>query len=67
MIMDSGCFYHMCPYKEWFDTYQPYSDRTLLMGNNATSKTIGIRIVKIKLYDGLVRTITNVRHVLLLE
>lgn len=24
-IMHSGCSYHMCPYREWFDTYLPYN------------------------------------------
>ena len=31
------------------------------MGNNMPCKTIGI---KIRIYDGIVRTLSNVRHVL---
>ena len=34
------------------------------MGNNATCKTVGIRSIRIKMYDGIVRTLTDVRHVL---
>ena len=33
------------------------------MGNNAPCKTIGIGIVRIRMADGIVRTLTDVRHV----
>ncbi|KAL5563946.1 hypothetical protein UlMin_033693 [Ulmus minor] len=62
-ILDSGCTYHMCPHKEWFCTYQPCDVGTFLMGNDAICKVIGIGTVKIKMHDGLVRTLGNVRHI----
>ena len=37
------------------------------MGNNVTCKTIGIESIRIKMYDGIVRTLTDVRHVPELE
>ena len=33
------------------------------MGNNASFQTVGIGNVKIKMYDGTVKTLSNVRHV----
>ncbi|KAL5547991.1 hypothetical protein UlMin_003222 [Ulmus minor] len=66
-ILDSGCTYHMCPHKEWFCTYQPYDVGTVLMGNDASCKVIGIGTVKIKMHDGIVRTLGNVRHILELK
>ena len=33
------------------------------MGNNASCKTIGMGTINIKMYDGIVRTLSNVRHV----
>ena len=33
------------------------------MGNDAPCKIVGIGSVKIKMYDGVVRTLTEVRHV----
>ena len=33
------------------------------MGNNVTCKTVGIGSIRIKMYDGIVRTLTDVRHV----
>ena len=47
-ILDSGCSYHMCPHREWFDTYNSYNGGTVLMGNDAVCKTIGIGTIKIK-------------------
>lgn len=33
------------------------------MGNNMSSKVVGIGTVQIKMHDGIVRTLTNVRHI----
>ena len=33
------------------------------MGNNLVCKVVGISIIRIKMHDGIVRTLTNVRHV----
>ena len=33
------------------------------MGNNASCKVAGIRIVHIKMFDGVVRTLDDVKHV----
>ena len=52
----------MCPKKEWFDTYKPYNS-TVIMGNDATYSIIGIGIVKIKMFDGVVRVFEDVRHI----
>ena len=33
------------------------------MGNNVASKVVGIGAIRIKMFDGIVRTLSNVRHV----
>ena len=33
------------------------------MGNNATCKISGVRSIQIKMFDGMVRTLSDVRHV----
>ena len=63
-LLDSACTYHMCPRREWFSTYQPCDGGTVLMGNNAESKVVGIGNIQLRMFDGEVRTVTNVRHVL---
>jgi Pol polyprotein len=34
------------------------------MGNNASCKVMGIGFVRVKMFDGILRTLRNVRHVL---
>ena len=53
----------MCPNKTWFDTYEEKSGGNVFMGNDVSCKTIGIGTVKIKMHDGIIRTLTEVRHV----
>ena len=62
-ILDSGCSYHMCPNRNWFITYREINGGNVLMGNNVACKTVGIGIVKIKMYDGIVRKLAEVWHV----
>ncbi|XXG43978.1 hypothetical protein AAC387_Pa01g3888 [Persea americana] len=61
-ILDSGCSYHMCPYRDWFTNYQSIDDGKVLMGNNVVCKVVGIGAIKIKMHDSIVRTLSNVRH-----
>ena len=44
--------------------YKPYNGSMVQMGNDATCPVIGIDTVKIKMFDGIVRVFSNVRHVL---
>ena len=62
-IMDTGCSYHMCPNQDWFSSYESIDGGVVLMGNNAPCKTIGIGTVRIRMADGIVRTLSDVRHV----
>ncbi|KAH9782240.1 hypothetical protein KPL71_008811 [Citrus sinensis] len=62
-VLDSGCTFHMSPNRNYFTTYQSCDGGMVLMGNNSVCKVIGIRIVSLKMYDGMVRELTQVRHV----
>ena len=53
----------MTPKKDWFDTYKLYNGGMVQMGNDASCSVIGIGIVKIKMFDRVVRVLSNVRHV----
>lgn len=44
-------------------TYDKKSGGDVLMGNNTPCKIVGISSVLINMHDGIVRTLTNVRHV----
>ncbi|KAG8499172.1 hypothetical protein CXB51_005605 [Gossypium anomalum] len=62
-IPGSGCSFHMCPNREWFSTYSLVEGRVVCMGNYSSSKVIGIGTVKIKMHDGTIRTLSDVRYV----
>ncbi|KAK3000052.1 hypothetical protein RJ639_022601 [Escallonia herrerae] len=62
-IFDTGCSYHMCPNRDWFATYRSFDGGKVLMGNYITGKVVGIGSIEIRMHDGIVRTLTDVRHV----
>ena len=62
-ILDSSYYYHMFPNKDWFFDYQSIDKDFVFLGNNLSFKVLGVGTVRIKMFDGVVRTLTNVRHV----
>jgi len=62
-IPDSACSYHMCPHREWFATYEPLNGGSVSMGNDTKCRVVGIGTIRFKMFDGIVRTLTYVRHV----
>ncbi|KAG8486271.1 hypothetical protein CXB51_019635 [Gossypium anomalum] len=61
-ILDSGCTFHMSPNRDWFITYETVSKGVVLMGNNASCKITGVGTIKVKLFNGVVRTLSDVLH-----
>ncbi|KAK2987908.1 hypothetical protein RJ640_003175 [Escallonia rubra] len=62
-ILDTGCSYHMCPNRDWFAIYRSFDGGKVLMGNDVSCKVVGIGSIQIWMHDGIVRTLTDVRHV----
>ncbi|KAG8478014.1 hypothetical protein CXB51_027814 [Gossypium anomalum] len=62
-ILDSGCTFHMSPNRDWFTTYETVSEGVVLMGNNTSCKIAGVGTIKFKMFDGVFRTLSDVRHV----
>ncbi|KAG8492461.1 hypothetical protein CXB51_009586 [Gossypium anomalum] len=62
-ILDSGYTFHMSPKQDWFTTYETVSEGVVLIGNNASCKIAGVGTIKVKMFDGVVRTLSDVRHV----
>ncbi|KAG8485766.1 hypothetical protein CXB51_019104 [Gossypium anomalum] len=62
-ILHSGYNFHMSPNRDWFTTYETVSEGVVLMGNNASCKITGVGTIKVKMFDGVARTLSNVRHV----
>jgi hypothetical protein len=51
------------PKKDWFTTYESVNGDTVLMENDVACKIVSIGTIKIRMHDGIVRTLTNVRHI----
>ncbi|KAK2985063.1 hypothetical protein RJ640_022941 [Escallonia rubra] len=48
---------------DWFATYRSFDGGKVLMGNDVACKLVGIGSIQIRMHDGIVRTLTDVRHV----
>ena len=61
--MDSACSYHVTPNKDWFDTNRLVNSGSVLMGNAASCRVIGMGNIRVKMFDSVIRTLCDVRHV----
>ncbi|PPR84446.1 hypothetical protein GOBAR_AA36262 [Gossypium barbadense] len=61
-ILDTGATFHISTSKDAFSTYEKHSG-SVLMGNDHACQVMGIGTVRIKMFDGIVRTLTDVRHI----
>ncbi|KAG8472495.1 hypothetical protein CXB51_034177 [Gossypium anomalum] len=61
--LDLGYTFDMSPNWDWFTTYETVSEGIVLMGNNASCKTAGVGTIKVKIFDGVVRILSDMRHV----
>ena len=62
-ILDYCASHHIRPHKDWFASYQTVNDGIVLLGDSHSCKTVGVGSVKIKMFDGVIRTLTDVSHV----
>ena len=62
-LLDFCASHYICPHKDWFASYQTVNVGLVLLGDNHSCKTIGVGSVKFKNFDGVIRTLTYVRHV----
>ncbi|KAG8472135.1 hypothetical protein CXB51_036415 [Gossypium anomalum] len=56
-IIYLGYTFHMSPNQDWFTTYETVSEGVVLIGNNASCKIVGVGTIKVKMFDGVVRTL----------
>ena len=62
-ILDSGCSFHMCPNKSWFEVYKDGDEGMVLLGDNKACRFAGIGSIRIKMHDGLGRVLQQVMYV----
>ncbi|KAL0328157.1 UNVERIFIED_CONTAM: Retrovirus-related Pol polyprotein from transposon TNT 1-94 [Sesamum calycinum] len=62
-ILDSGCSYHITPNREWFSSYRSGNSSSVYLDDDRCCNIVGVRDVRIKIYDGTARTLYDVRHI----
>lgn len=62
-ILDTGCTFHMCPTKSWFEDLQEQDLGSVILGNNEVCPVKGIGSIRLKTDDGDVRLLTEVRYI----
>ena len=53
----------MCPNKSLFMNYEAYDNGVFVMGNDASCKVIGRGLIRLKIFDGMIRELRDVRYV----
>ncbi|KAK9937625.1 hypothetical protein M0R45_014403 [Rubus argutus] len=61
-ILDTGSSHHLCSRKEYFDTFQEVRG-FVTWGDGTRRSVMGVGTVKIKMFDGAVRTLGDVVYV----
>lgn len=58
--MDLGATWHMTSKRKWFQQYEANLEGYVFMRNDHALEIVGICTIKLKMYDGIVRTIQKV-------
>ena len=61
--LDSGASHHMCSHRNWFISYQSVDEGVVFMGNGIPCQTIGVGSIRIRMFNGIVRELTDVIYV----
>ncbi|KAE8694358.1 hypothetical protein F3Y22_tig00110783pilonHSYRG00068 [Hibiscus syriacus] len=62
-LIDSGATYHMTSRIEWFHQYEPILGGSMYSCNDHALEIIGLGTIKLKMYDGTIKVVRDVRHV----
>ena len=66
-ILDTGCTFHMCSRKNWFEYVTPLSGGNVLLGNKCACPITRIGNIWLRMFDGITRLLKDVRFVLELK
>lgn len=61
--MDTGCSYHICPRKEYFETLELGEGGVVRLGNNKACKIQGIGTIRLKMFDDRDFLLKDVRYI----
>jgi len=62
-ILDTGATYHVCPNRDWFSNFEKLDRCSVIMGDDRPCNMEGIGTIQIKMFDGMIRELKEVRYV----
>ena len=63
-ILDSMYSYHLYPHQDWFFSCHLIDGGIVFIENNISYKNVGIRTIQIKMHYGIVKILSDLRHIL---
>jgi hypothetical protein len=61
--LDLGASHHMCSHRNWLFSYQSVDEGVVFMGNGIPCKTVGVGSIRIMMFNGIVKELTDVIYV----
>ncbi|KAL0286682.1 UNVERIFIED_CONTAM: Retrovirus-related Pol polyprotein from transposon TNT 1-94 [Sesamum angustifolium] len=61
--LDSRCSYHITHNKEWLSSYMSDNSGSVYLDDDRCCNIVGVCEVRIKMHDGTIRTLSDVRHI----
>ena len=55
--------YHACPNRDWFSSFEKLNDCSIVMSDDRPCNMEGIYTVLLKMFDGMVQVLKEVRYV----
>jgi len=62
-VLNMGAIYHVCPKWDWFTNFEKLDGGLVSFGDGHTYQIEGICTVRMKLFDGMIRELKDVRYV----
>jgi len=62
-MLDIGATYHVCPNRDWFSNFEKLDSCSVVVGDDRPCNMKGICTVLIKMFDGMVSELKEVRYV----
>jgi hypothetical protein len=63
-VLNFECCFHVCWNIDWFNTCKTCDEGFVTLASNVECKIVGIDKIKVKMLDGTMKVLGNVRHVL---
>ena len=61
--LDSACLHHYILNQSWFATYTKMDEGSMTLEDDLSCRVTGIGSIQMRMFDGMVQTLTNMKHV----